>query len=96
MAYDISKLEYQPEIADGRFESLRQKEAQERLTAPIDFPFDVFSSKGIRSRWMACMSPDESKVFVMYSNQRCTWVYKYTFNSEGKLDLTIEKPFLVK
>ena len=36
-------------------------------------------------RWSACMNDKQNKLFVMFSNYKFAWVYKFKFNDDGSL-----------
>ena len=36
-------------------------------------------------RWSACMNKDKSQLFVMFSNYKFAWIYRYNFEKDGSL-----------
>ena len=44
------------------------------------------ANKNLKSeRWSACMNKDKSQLFVMFSNYKFAWIYRFKFEDDGSL-----------
>ena len=72
--------------------------------ATLEYPSNHDTQSSKFDKWSACLSSDESTVFVMFSDQDFGWIYKYEFDEHDQIKLAEEKdnrgvkkqnPFLV-
>lgn len=51
--------------------------------ATLEYPDGCVVNNQKFDRWSSCMNPEQDKLYMLFSNQKFSWIYSFSFNDDN-------------